>query len=447
MKAISARFILVTGLLVQGCVYVPPVWEQATEEEIRSIKVGVTDRETIIEYFGEPNVLDHERFIVHRGREDWGFILFAAGSSAGGGLINEKNSHLAIEFDDAGIVKHLQVERGDSEESVSRNVTSLRRHLRVPEERHDFGISLAFSSTGRYLAVGDSGNRVFLWDLRSGEEPRVFTGEKSCGAFSRCDVGAIAFSPDETKLAAAMVDNSVVVWDITTGRRLFSLDVEWNDFWGGDYVTALSFTYDGRALATADSDGQIAVWDGATGQLLQDIEAHKAGIFDLAYTRDGRWLITVSQDGTAKLWATDPLSEIDNIERGVPLTSVGLSEDGSQLAIASKIHVELWGMDDRPETDDRSPIGALLHVFVMPVRDGHSYIGQSIAISPDKQRLIGVAGSAVIWNAEKRQIEAELMPGSNCCNYNPSISAAAFHPEGNLIATAGNDGVKLWDSR
>ena len=466
MKALSGCLVVVAGLVLEACVYVPPVWEQATEEEIGSIEVGVTDRATIIKYFGKPNVLDHERFIVHRGREDWGFLI-VAGAGAGWGLIREKNTHLAIEFNNAGIVEHVQVEQEYTGHSLSRYVTLFRLSLRAPEEHYDFGLSLAFSSTVSYLAVGDSRNRVFLWDnrvflwdgahsgvplqhlhLRSGEEPRVFAGEKSCGFWTRprrCDVSEIAFSPDETKLAASMVDNTVVVWDIGTSQPLYSLDLEWNDFWGGDRVSALSFSYDGRVLATGDENGGLALWDGATGRLLQEIEAHDSDILALDYSSDGKWLITASRDGTAKVWLTSSLSEIDQIEREAPLTAVSFSEDGSQLAIASEFHIELWDVGNKAETNEPTPFGRLSDVFVMPVRDRHSYVGQSISFSPDNQRLIGVAGSAVIWSVETRQIEAELLPGPNCCGQIASISAAAFHPEGDLIVTAGNDGVTVWD--
>lgn len=445
-RAYEWAALLIFYAAVSACVYVPPVWEQATEEEIRSIKVGITDRATIKEYFGEPNILDHDRFIVHRGRKDSGFFVIAAGyGGAVGGFINEKSTHLAIEFDDAGIVRHIQVERSESEKSLSRKETSFRRHLRVSKEENDFANSLAFSSSGRYLAVGDSGNRIFLWDLRSTEEPRVFTGKKSCGFFTHCNVDSVAFSPDETRLAAAMVDDTVIVWDRETKRQLYSLDTTWSDFWGGDHIAALSFSYDGRVLATGDDDGKLTLWDGATGRRLQEIAAHESGISALAYSKDGRWLVTASRDGTSKVWLTDSFSNIDQIEREIPLTALSFSEDGNQLAVGSEFHIELWDVGNSTETHKRTPFGRLSDVFAMPVRDGYFYVGQSISLSSNSQRLIGIAGAAVIWNVETRQIEAELVPWSNCCAMIPSFGAAAFYPESDLIITVGFDGVKVWD--
>jgi WD40 repeat protein len=101
--------------------------------------------------------------------------------------------------------------------------------------------AVAFSPDGRLFAAGQQGERVHVWDARTGQEVAAF------GAFEAGEaVQCVAFSPDGRRLAAG-VSMSVRLWDLAGGAEV--LCGKRSD---GD-VLALAFSPDGgRLFAQAD---------------------------------------------------------------------------------------------------------------------------------------------------------------------------------------------------
>jgi tetratricopeptide (TPR) repeat protein len=75
-------------------------------------------------------------------------------------------------------------------------------------------------------------------------------------------VHSVSYSPDGTRLASASYDNTVKVWDATSGAQLATLRGH------TDIVTAVSYSPDGRRLVSTDLSGRTLVWDAATGKPL-----------------------------------------------------------------------------------------------------------------------------------------------------------------------------------
>ena len=87
---------------------------------------------------------------------------------------------------------------------------------------HDAAVSaLAVSASGRLLASGQlrstqvaTGDAsVMVWDVARGGAVFTFHGLTE-------GVLHVAFSPDERFLAAAAADNTLAVWDMTTGEQV-----------------------------------------------------------------------------------------------------------------------------------------------------------------------------------------------------------------------------------
>ncbi len=83
--------------------------------------------------------------------------------------------------------------------------------------------SMAFSPDGKWLATGSGllpslPGEMKLWDAATGKEKLTLKGHKF-------GISCLTFSPDGKRLASASNDETVKVWDTTTGRELLRLGV------------------------------------------------------------------------------------------------------------------------------------------------------------------------------------------------------------------------------
>ena len=108
--------------------------------------------------------------------------------------------------------------------------------------------NIAFSPDGSLIAApGGREGDVLLWNTTSGALVYSLPGNGK-PAF------ALAFSPDDTTLAAGYGDNAVRLWEPQTGRLRRAL----TQLAQGGY--SLTFFPDGTTLATADKNGLVQFW-------------------------------------------------------------------------------------------------------------------------------------------------------------------------------------------
>jgi WD40 repeat protein/DNA-binding XRE family transcriptional regulator len=335
--------------------------------------------------------------------------------------------------------------------------------------RTEAGSSMTFSPDGEMLAIGGAG-AVWLWDVATGRPVGAPVTRAGVDTFF-----SVAFSPDGHTLGIGSlgVTATVRLWDTATGRETGSFPV-------GESVTSVAFSPDGRTLVTGGYEGTVQLFDVATrSQLGGPLTGATGETSSLAFTPDGLALATGGYDGTARLWnlattisaivGTPPASpagksgkatyaalspdgktlavgasngtvRLFDVATGQQLstpltvgtdwvTAVAFSHDGRTLATASVPGVvRLWDLATR------RPVGAMV------TGTGVEY-AVSVAFSPDGEVLAaagatsGLAGTAGLFDvATGRQIGHPLTGGN-------AYAAAAFSPDGGVLATGSTDGV------
>jgi serine/threonine protein kinase len=194
-------------------------------------------------------------------------------------------------------------------------------------------------------------------------------------------VWAVAFSPDGRRMATSGKDETTIIWDATTGERLFTLKGH------RGAITALDFSPDGRHLVTASLDATAKVWDVFTGKDVLTLIGHKSDLWGAAFSPDGQRVVTGSVDRLAKVWDAANGNLLLILEGHTKdINAVAFSPDGRLIATASDDHTaKIWdGLTGRP----------------LRTLAGHADTVHSVAFSPDSRRL--VTGSedktAKVWD-------------------------------------------------
>jgi WD40 repeat protein len=244
-------------------------------------------------------------------------------------------------------------------------------------------------------------------------------------------VVAVAFSPDGHIIASASYDNTVRLWDPSTGASRATLEGH------SDWVYAVAFSPDGQIIASASDDKTVRLWDASTGSSRATLEGHSHGVTAVAFSPDGQIIASASYDKTVKLWDASTGASRATLEgHSHWVDAVAFSPDGQIIASASHDKtVRLW-----------DPSTGASHATL----EGHSDGVKAVAFSPDGHMIASASDDETVrlWDASTGAPRATLEGHSNgvrARHFN-EVRAVAFSPDGQIIASASSDHtVRLWD--
>jgi WD40 repeat protein len=161
--------------------------------------------------------------------------------------------------------------------------------------------AIAFAPDGRTIAVGNTTEPPYLYDLAKGRRLPKCQGRRGGD-------GMPVFSPDGRTVYQGCEDRYLYLWETSTGKFRGPLLELQN---GGAAVLAVS--PDGLTLASAGFDHIIYLWDPRAGKMLGRLSRHNEVVKALAFSPDGKRLASGSVDGTIAIWElperTEPAQE------------------------------------------------------------------------------------------------------------------------------------------
>ena len=67
-------------------------------------------------------------------------------------------------------------------------------------------------------------------------------------------------------------------------------------------VSTAIYSPDGKRIVTSSLDNSVKIWEVSSGLLLANLKGHTDTVTTALYSPDGKKIMTACEDGTAKIW-------------------------------------------------------------------------------------------------------------------------------------------------
>lgn len=186
-------------------------------------------------------------------------------------------------------------------------------------------------------------------------------------------------------------------------------------------------------LATAGGDGAVTVYDRAAGRVLASLTGHSKKVLDVKFIGSQGLLASGSADKTVRVWrASDAGYECATVFDSQPGDVVALAAHPTAQFLLSATSDGSWSFFD---------VAAGAALARVADEGGKAYA--SAALHPDGLILgTGTGDGAVrIWETRTQKCAASFDGHSG------AVASLSFSENGYYMASAADDGVRLWDLR
>jgi WD40 repeat protein len=281
--------------------------------------------------------------------------------------------------------------------------------------------AVAWSPDGTRIASGSEDQTVQVWDATTG-------GNVLYSHHPFDEVHNVAWSPDGTRIASAGSYWEVWVWNATTAAGIYSYSGHL------DEVTAVAWSPDSMRIASASYDKTVRVWDATTGNNVLIYSHHTAPVYAVAWSPDGKYIASASDDKKVRVWdATTGNNVFVYSKHTAPVYAVSWSPDSRSRNIAS------GGGDSAVRVWDATTGGAVLP----NAYTSHTGYVNTVSWSPDGTRIASGSNDKTvqIWNATTGKWIYTYS------HHTAPVNAVAWSSGGSYIASASDDKtVRVWQA-
>jgi WD40 repeat protein len=322
--------------------------------------------------------------------------------------------------------------------------------LRTLKGHKDNVISVNYSPDGKMIATVSVDNTCIIWDTKTWR--RIITLK---GDTEEKNNGNICFSPDGKMIALSFnFSGRCIIWDTKTWKQIITLKGDTEVKNNGN----VSFSPDGKKIATIYDERTCIIWDTETWEQLLTLKGREEGcIRNVCFSPDGDILaaadaanvdkgkLTYAWNGFCILWDVKTGKIKSKLEIGNRINIVCFSPDGKMVAVASSSEHCCYPWYPCSVFDTKT--GAAILRLEDDFSEFPSYWKvKNVCFSPD-QEILAVSdehGYCILWDTKTWGKIAIIESGF----LNTIDNSICFSPSGKIfVTTSYNGSCILWDRK
>ena len=338
-------------------------------------------------------------------------------------------------------------DNGSKWDTLASNVTDLKYNWTIPDVESDEclvrGIQLWPNNIGRTLDLvhPDAVNTAFfdhvdgskavtscddggvrLWNTNTGKLIRSFKKHTK-------EVNYAVFSPDDSMIASASNDTSIILWDSNNDTNPLKIIENHNDV-----IRSVNFNPAGTEIISVDKSGVCKIFDVKTGNELHSFSPDGSKpLWFGDYHPSGDFYLTGGNGGSVKIWDAKTNNFVKEFKIAGWVSQFALNRDGTRLLIVDILRYEITVWDFITNTQ----LFTLKHNSQSnrPLNSGsfNDFGGQEYILTS------GDDYTAIMWNSTGDSVNIYK-------EHTNSVRTANFNFDGQRVITSSWDKTaKIWN--
>jgi WD40 repeat protein len=275
--------------------------------------------------------------------------------------------------------------------------------------------AIAFSPDNQKLAIADSGKSVYIYGPPTPPQPGVELVLHQQLA-SAAPLTRLEFSVDSRTLFSSDVSGQILEW-------AYASPVALRQFNHGGPVFGVAISGDASTIVSCSADQTVRIWDAKTGGQRAQLNGHQGAVYGVTLSRDGALIVSSGADNTLRLWDVQGGRQLKQLaSTGATMYSLAVHPNNTLIAAG--------GADRNVHFLD------MLTGNLQRTLTGHQDFVHSVTFNAQGSRALsyGYAGTILVWNPADGQKVFESQVGR-------VGNTARYSPDGTRLLLATGDGM------